>query len=180
MMRRIISEYGTKPTETTRPMPSQSNALKRTSSQAERDAYKKGRQDARAERPPYNDHFPPQAREQSRYIKPSQASATTFRQRQPSPYPQSYGGQQTRPHQKYGAPPDSRQRTQERRAFSAAEHRDKDEEEPSYDSRDHHAFSASRLDGEDREEEERDDHYAMMGRRDYDLNGSYESDEGDT
>ena len=180
MMRRIISEYGIKSTETPRPTPNQSTAFKRPSSQAERDAFKKGRQVTRSERPPYNDRFPPQAREQSRYGKPSQAPATTFRQRQAPPYPQTHGGQQTRPHQKYGAPPDSRQRPQERRAFSAAEHRDEDEEEPSSDSRDHHAFSASRLDGEDREEEDGEDRYAMMGRRDYDFNGPYESDEGDT
>ena len=36
------------------------------------------------------------------------------------------------------------------------------------------------MDNEDHEDEEGEERFAMMGRRDYDFNGSYESDEGET
>ena len=180
MMRWICSEYKTKSTEATRPTPNKSNDLKRMVTHAEREAYKKGRQDARTERPPYNDRQFPQAREQGRHTKPSQPTVPTFRQKQAPFNPQPQGGQQTRPRPKHGATPESRQRPHERRAFSAAEHRDEEEEESPYDPRDHHAFSASRLDNEDHEEDDGEDRFAMTGRRDYNFNGPYESDEGDT
>ena len=61
MMRRIISEYKTKRPEITRPQSSQSNNPRRMIPQAERDAYNKGRQDARMVRPPYQDCPNPQA-----------------------------------------------------------------------------------------------------------------------
>jgi hypothetical protein len=180
MMRRIISEYNVKHPANIRPTVNYSNDLKRTVTRAEREAYKKGRQDARSERPPYYDRQLPQAREQGRYIKPSQSTIPAFRQRQAPNNPQPHGGQQTRPRPKHGAHPDSRQRPQDRRAFGAAESRDEDAQEAPYDSRDHQAFSASRMDNEDHEDEEGEERHAMMGRRDYDFNGSYESDEGET
>ena len=151
--------------------------------QAERDAYNKGRQDARMVRPPHQDrpnaHATIQSRDQSRYNKPPQISAPTFRQGQTQATSQIHGCNRTGNIQKAGPAPDSRQRFQQRRAFSVTENRDEDEEEAPYDSRDHNVFSASRLDNEDHEDEEEEDRYAMMGRRDYDFNGSYESDEGE-
>jgi len=177
MMRRIISE-------TTRPQSSQSNNPRRMIPQAERDAYNKGRHDARMVRPPYQDRPNPrvttQSRDQSRYNKPPQVSAPTQRQVQGQGRLQTQTRNQTGNTLNYGAPQNPRQRAQERRAFSAAEHRDEDEEEFPYDSRDQHAFSASRIDNEDHEEEDREERYAMMGRCDYDLNGSYDGDEGET
>jgi len=84
MMRRIISEYNTKYPETIRPQSSQPSKPRRMIPQAERDAYNKGRQDARMERPPYQDrpnsHATIQFRDQSRYNKPPQTSAPIFRQ----------------------------------------------------------------------------------------------------
>ncbi len=184
MMRRIISEYKAKPTESKRANPSQPNNPRRQIPQAERDAYNKGRQDARMVRPPYQDRPNPQAmtqpRDQGRYNKPPQAAAPTFRQVQGQGRFQPHPRNQTSHNLKNGDPPDARRRTQDRRAFSAAEQRDEDEEEPSHDSRDHHAFSASRFDNEDQEEEDGDDCYAMMGQRDYSFDGHYEGDEGDT
>ncbi len=185
MMRRIISEYRAKPTETTRAHPSQPNNLRRQIPQAERDAYNKGLQDARMARPPYKDRPNAQAmtqsRNQGRYNKPPQVTASTTRQVQGQGKFQPHGRNQTGHNLKNGDPPDTRRRTQERRAFSAAKQRDEDEEDPSHDPRDHYAFSASRLDNEDQEEEEDgDDRYAMKGKRDYSFNGPYDSDEGDT
>jgi len=183
MMRRIISEYRTKPTETTQAHPSQPNNPRRMIPQAERDAYNKGRQDARMVRPSYQDRPNAQAttqsRNQGRYNKPPQVTASTSRQVQGQGKFQPHVRNQTGNTLKYGAPSDSRQRTQERRAFSVAEQRNEDEDESPYDSRDHHAFSASRLDNEDHEEEDGDDRYAMMGQRDYSFNGPYDSDEAD-
>jgi hypothetical protein len=183
MMRRIVSEYRAKPTDTTRAHPSQPNNPRRQIPQAERDDYNKGLQDARMARPPYQDRPNAQAmtqsRAQGRYNKPSQVTASTTRQVQGQEKFQPHGRNQTGNTLKYGAPPDSRQRTQERRAFSAAGQQDEDEEESPDDSREHHAFSASRLDNEDHEEEDGDDRYAMMGQRDYSFNGPFDSDECD-
>ena len=120
-----------------------------------------------------------QSRNQGRYNKPPQGTAPTSRQVQGQGKFQPHVRNQTGNTLKYGAPSDSRQRTQERRAFSVAEQRNEDEEESPYDSRDHLAFSASRLDNEEHEEEDGDDRYAMMGQRDYSFNGPYDSDEGD-
>jgi hypothetical protein len=160
MMRRIISEHNKYP-ETTRPQPSQPSKYIRTIPQAERDAYNKGRQDARMERPPYQDrhnaHVTIQSRDQSRYNKPPQVSAPTQRQVQGQGRLQTQTRNQTGNTLNYGAPQNPRQRAQERRAFSAEEHRDEDEEEFPYDSRDQHAFSASRIDNEDHEEEDREE-----------------------
>ena len=119
-----------------------------------------------------------QPKDQGRYNKPPQALAPTFRQTQAMS--QIRARNHTGNIQKANPPTDPRQRNQQRRAFSAAESRDENEEGDLYDSREHQAFSASRLDGEDREEEDEEDRYAMMGRRDYDLNGPDGSDEGDT
>ncbi len=183
MMKRIISKYKTKCPDTTRPQSSQSNNPRRMIPQAERDAYNKGRHDARMG-PPYQDRPNPQAitqsRDQSRYNKPPQVSAPTLRQVQGQGRFQTQARNQTGNTLKYGAPQNSRLRTQERRAFSAAEHRDEDEEEFPYDPRDQHAYSASRIDNENHEEEDGEDRYAMMGRRDYDLDGPHDSDEGET
>ena len=94
--------------------------------------------------------------------------------------PQMNGRNRTGNIQKAALPQDPRQRLRDRRAFSAAEQYEEDEEDPAYNPRDHHAFAASRLDNEDQEEEDGDDRYAMMGQRDYSFNGPYDSDEGDT
>jgi hypothetical protein len=157
MMRRIISEHN-KYQETTRPQPSQPSKYIRTIPQAERDAYNKGRQDARMERPPYQDrhnaHVTIQSRDQSRYNKPPQKSAPTFRQGQSQVTSQIHGRNRTGNIQKAGPAPDSRQRFQNRRAFSATENRDEEGEEAPYDARDHNVFSASRLDNEDHENED--------------------------
>jgi hypothetical protein len=183
MMRRIISEYRAKPTETTRAHPSQPNNPRRQIPQAERDAYNKGRQDARMARPPYQDRTNAQAttqpRDQSRYNKTPHASAPTYRQGQPQATSQTHGRNRTGNIQKAGPPQDPRQRFHDRRAFSAAEQCDEDEEDPIYNPRDQHAFSATRPDNEDHEEEDGDDRYAMMGKCDYSFNGTYDSDEGD-
>ena len=179
MMRRIITEFKAKPAETNRSYQKPID-LKRIPSQFERDAYRRGRQDARMARPSYQDRPVPQpntqSREQGRYTKPPQASAPSFRQRQ---NPQAHGGQQQSTRQRYGPPPDSSQRTQDRRAFSAAETANEDEEDAPFDSLEHHAYSASRFDGADQEDYHDEDRYAMMGRRDYDFNGSYDEEEGD-
>jgi len=183
MMRRIISEFNAKNPESNRPFSNQRNELKRMSTQTERDAYRRGRDDARMERQPYQDRqvsqVNPQSRDQNRYTKPSQASAPTFRKREFPPNSQGPGGQQARFRQKYGGPPDSRQRTQDIRAFSAAENHIEDEEDAVYDSRNHHAFSASRIDSDDQDENDGTDRYAMMGQRDYDFHGSYEEEDGE-
>jgi hypothetical protein len=113
------------------------------------------------------------------WIKVATISPLKFRQGQTQATSQIHGRNRTGNIQKAGSPPDSRQWIQQRRAFSAAENRDEDEEEAPYDSRDHNVFSASRFDNEDHEDEEEEDRYAMMGRRDYDFNGSYENDEGE-
>ena len=109
MMRRIISEYRAKPTETTRAHPSQPNNPRRQIPQAERDAYNKGRQDARMARPPYQDRVNPQAttqpRDQSRYNKTPHASAPTYRQGQPQAMSQTHGRNRTGNIQKAGPPP---------------------------------------------------------------------------
>jgi len=78
------------------------------------------------------------------------------------------------------APHQTHNRPQDRRAFSAAESRDEDAEEAPYDSRDHQAFSARRMDNDDHAEDDGEERYAMMSRRDYDFNGPYDSDAGDT
>jgi hypothetical protein len=180
MMRRIITEFKAKPAETNRSYQKQPNDLKRIPSQFELDAYRRGRQDARMVRPPYQDRQVPQpstqSREQGRYTKPPPTSAPSFRQRQ---NPQAHGGQQQSTRQRYGPPPDSSQRTQDRRAFSAAETANEDEEDAPFDSLEHHAYSASRFDGADHEDYHDEDCYAMMGRRDYDFNGSYDEEEDD-
>ena len=93
------------------------------------------------------------------------------------PKPTAVSSKSTR--QRYGPPPDSIQRTQDRRAFSAAETANEDEEDAPFDSLEHHAYSASRFDGADQEDYHDEDRYAMMGRRDYDFNGSYDEEEGD-
>jgi hypothetical protein len=79
---------------------------------------------------------------------------------------------------KYGKETDSkRRRPEERRAFGACE-QDTEEDEESQDlyNRDGKlVFSATQL-HVDEDDEDGEDRHAMMGRRDYDFNGSDEED----
>ena len=157
MVRRILAETTSKPAESKRPFP-----------QAEQAPYKRGRQEQRMERPPYQDR---QSYEQPRYFKPPQGSRTAFGQAQASHRIQPVVHQQKRESfQKYGPPGHTRQHNQERKAFSATE--------DLFDSNGRLVFSASRQPEDDvYSDEEGEDRHAMMGRRDYDLEGSGEDDE---
>ena len=123
-----------------------------------------------------------------RFTKPNQGVRLPPRQGQGlgqgqvQPRTQLQGRQSEHPSQgsnfrKYGNQVDSRLRTQERKAFGAAEVQEEDdcEETQAYEAG-RHAFSASRLDDEEGGDEE-EDRFAMMGRRDYQYNGSEDDDE---
>ena len=174
MMRRIISEFKTKPTE-----------LKRSYSQPERDAYKRGRQDTQVERPQFYDRQrpqgPPVTRPPPRQVKPAQGM------RQPPPHGHSNGRQHGPPtegtmYRKFGTPGGSRQRSHEKRFYGAAQEHDDDDDEGLYGAHDHQVFSASRQDNSYDHDEDHDmdegDRYAMMGQRDYDFD-AYDRDDGD-
>jgi hypothetical protein len=170
MIRRLLAEASTKPTDSMR-----------TFTQAERDAYKRGRQDTKMERPAPQDRqgYPPRKDQQQAY-RPPIAPHLPTRQGQAQFRKQLPPRQDATTFQRFGTPAQSRQRTQDRKAFGAAEQRHDDEEEqgPS-DERDRRVFSAteqSENDGFD--EEDGDDRYAMMGRRDYQFDGSEDEDEG--
>jgi len=174
MMRRIISEFKSQPTESKRPY-----------SQLERDAYKRGRQDvdrrqhqgsrqdARPERPPYQDRNVSQQLNQTRdngrqpqrppmYTAPSQPSLGHNRDQgnglQPPGNFRKYEGSRKRINEKkkvFGATEEPIDYEEDRRAFSASVHSAYEEQDSS--------------EGEDR--------HAMMGRRDYEFDGSDGDDE---
>ena len=165
MVRRILAEATAKPAES-----------KRSFSQADQGPHKRGRQEQRPERPPYQDR---QSHEQPRYFKPPQGPRTTFSQAQSSHRSQPAAHQQKRQSfQQYGPPGQTRQRNQERKAFSATEDQDYEEAQDLFDSSGRLVFSASKqLEDECHSEEEGEDRHAMMGRRDYDLEGPIDDDE---
>jgi len=174
MMRRIIAEFKAKPTEPNR-----------SYSQSERDAYKRGRQDAQGDRQQYQDRQRPpppmMARDQNREFKSRQGGRL-----QPS-QGRGLGSQdnsrnQSRPTQgaifrKFGKESDSRRRRDDRRAYGASSHEHSDDLED-YDQDDNGskmAFSAT----QDYHEDENDDDYrrVMMGQRDYNFEEYNEEDE---
>ena len=185
MMRRIIAEFKGKPTE-----------LKRSYSQQERDAYKRGRQDAqgdryqqqgsrqdaRSDRLPHQDRhstLPPNpARGQ---VLPPQRPPQSTMLAQPNQGQFKGRGNGRRPSgnfHKYGAPGASRQRVHERKMFGATEEAYVDEEDHQ-DISDPRAFSASaQSDHDDWDYGEGEDRHAMMGRRDYDFDDLDYDDEG--
>jgi hypothetical protein len=181
MMRRLLAEASTKNVD-----------LKRPITQSEREAYKRGRQDARPDRPLYQErqpYLPPTySRDQSRFNKPNQGLRPNLGQAQGQGQGQSRaqvkGRQNDQPSQgsnfrKYGNQVTSRHRTQERKVLGAAEAHDSEDHEQSQDyGGDLHAFSASRFDGEDDRDDEERDRYAMMGRQDYHFNGSEDEEDG--
>ena len=81
--------------------------------------------------------------------------------------------------QRFGTSTHPRQRMHDRKAFGAAEERHQEEEEQGhFDERDCRAFSATEQSNNDGlNEEDGEDRYAMMGRRDYQFDGSEDDDE---
>jgi hypothetical protein len=168
MMRRIISEFKSQPTEP-----------KRTYSQPERDAYKRGRQEAQGARQQQQDRQRPQvstnSRDQYREVKPNQGARQQpgqgRGQGQGTRGPQDIQRIQSRPTQganylKFGKNSDSRRFRDGGRAYGASCHeQDADQDDDGQDSNTSRmAYSAIQDDNDD------DDDYdgrAMMGKRDY-------------
>jgi hypothetical protein len=184
MMRRIISEFKSKPTETKKPY-----------SQSEREAYRKGRHDAQGDRSQYQggrqearpDHYPQQARPaphpsmQTRdNIRPPQRppASASLPQLNQGPYQgRGYGRQQPGNLKKYGNPAGPRQRFQDRKVYGAAEE-DYDDGDNT-DLGNQRTFSVSaQPEDEDWNDGDGEDRYAMMGRRDYSFNDFEGDDEG--
>ena len=176
MMRRIISEFKSQPTEP-----------KRAYSQPERDSYKRGRQEAQGDRQQQQDRQRPQfstnSRDQHRELKPHQGARQQPGQGrgqqagqgrgQGMRGPQNIQRYQPRATQgadflKFGKRSDSRRLRDEGRAYGASCHeQDADQD---YDGQDSYtssmAFSATQEPDDDGDDDD-DDGRAMMGKRDY-------------
>ena len=174
MMRRIISEFKSKPSESKRPY-----------SQLERDAYKRGRQDvdrhqhqgsrqdARPERPSYQDRNVPHQSNQIRDNgRQSQRPPMYTGASQPSLGHSRDQGNGRQPPGNFRKYEGSRKRINDKKKVFGAT------EEPIEYEEDHRAFSASaHSEYEDQDNSEGEDRHAMMGRRDYEFYGSDGDDE---
>jgi len=133
MMRRLIAEATAKP------------AIRGNFTQAERDAYKRGRQDAKVERTAPQDRqgYPLRKEQRQPYRPPiapflptGQGQAQFRKQLPPQQHPMNS--------QRFGTSAQPRQRTHDRKAFGAAEENHEDDEEQGpFDERDRRAFSAT-------------------------------------
>ena len=179
MMRRIISEYKAKAPETNRSYPSKPTHP-RPPTIAERDAYKRGRNDARPERPLYQDRQTSQPSNQTWIPRPP------YRPHGPTAHPlqserpnggRGNGRLAPSSHQRNGNQGRFQPRTQDRAAFGATEE-DADYGADPTDYAHPRAFSASAHPDDDNwNEEDGEDRCAMMGRRDYEFNDFNEDDE---
>jgi hypothetical protein len=172
MMRRIISEYKAQAPAANRAYPSRSNH-DRSNLGIERDAYKRGRNDERAARPPYQDRQTSQPSYQTRdrarqpYLPPTLTVPT--RQPQRPNTGRGSGRSDPRAHQRSGTQGRFNPHPQERKAFGATGEENDDDDDFS-DLAYPRVFSASaHSDHDNWYEDEGEDCYAMMGRRDYDF-----------
>jgi hypothetical protein len=174
-MRRIISEFK-----------GSSNDLKRTYSQPERDAYKRGRQDVQGNRQHPQDRAHSQVSTSfkptiPRYTRPNQGTKppTNNGTRGQAVIREQVANQGDR-FRKYGKETDTkRRRPEDKRAYGAFEQDDDEDDEPQdlYSRDGKLVFSATSHQQVD-DDDDGEDRHAMMGKRDYDFNGFDEDDEG--